>query len=138
MVAHDDKVASISQEAQTASIVWIHSMSPLNKWNLTANEIAQLLAITTETYQDLLYKANHKSNIFLSKETLERLSILLGIWRCLQFISPTDRIDLAYAGFNTSLKDELFSGKSIKQFLLAHNDLNSFYMVRRFLERTLI
>jgi hypothetical protein len=83
MIIDKTKIDAI-RETQAASILWIHTMSHKDKWNLTSNEIADLLGLPVETYQDILQRVTKKESIDLKVNTLERLSLLLGIWKCLQ------------------------------------------------------
>lgn len=128
---------NVSAEAQAASLRWMTSMSEADKWNLSSEEMALLLGLPEETLQNILKNFNPESHIELPSVTVERLSHLLGIWKCLQLIAPKDRMDLAYAGFIRPNSNERFSGQSIKQFLLEQNKIEGFVTVREYLEGNL-
>lgn len=128
---------NVSAEAQAASLRWMTSMSEADKWNLSSEEMALLLGLPEETLQNILKKLNPESHIELPSETVERLSHLLGIWKCLQLIAPKDRMDLAHVGFIRPNSNERFSGQSIKQFLLERNKIEGFVTVREYLEGNL-
>lgn len=125
---------SVSAEAQAASLRWMTSMSEADKWNLSSEEMALLLGLPEKVLLNVLKNINPESHIHLPIETIERLSHLLGIWKCLQLIAPQDRMDLAYAGFIRANNNERFSGQSIKQFLLDQNEVEGFVIVRQYLE----
>lgn len=127
----------INQSHQVAAINWIINMTAADRWNLSSIECADLLGLQLNTYDEICEKVAYKRPINLSIDTLERLSLLLGIWKSLQFISPADRMDLAYSIFNRPVDNEIFTGKSIKDFLLADNKLESFYKLRHYLAATI-
>lgn len=128
---------NVSAEAQAASLRWMTSMSEADKWNLSSEEMALLLGLPEETLQNVLKNLKHEAHIELPSETVERLSHLLGIWKCLQFIAPKDRMDLAYSGFLRANNNERFSGQSIKRYLLDQNKIEGFVIVRQYLESNL-
>lgn len=125
----------ITPQHTIAAVNWIASMSSKDKWNLTAEDVANLLGdISVETYQEIKQKAALNIAVELTSDTIERLSLLLGIWKTLQLIAPNTRTELAYASFNQPIDNPIFVGKSIKEHLLEANRIESLYTVRRYLE----
>lgn len=109
-------------------------MSSPERWNLTTEETAALLGgIEVETYKAMQQRAESGLPITMTPDTVERLSLLLGIWKALQLLVPHERPDLAFAWFNKPNSSPLLQDKSIKDYLLENNTLESFYTVRDYL-----
>lgn len=118
-----------------AGIEWLHGMSDTKKWDLTAEEIADLLGgISVRSYHDHKRKALAEQPVNLSRDTLDRLSLLLGISKALQLIVPNGRDDLAYEWFKTPNNNPVFENQSIKKFLLERKSIEALYVVRRYLD----
>jgi hypothetical protein len=118
-----------------AGIEWLHEMSDSKKWNLTVEEVADLLGgIPTRSYHDLKRKALANQSINLSRDCLERISLLLGISKALQIVVPSGREDLAYAWFNQPNDHPIFDGRSVKKYLLERKSIEGLYTVRRYLD----
>jgi hypothetical protein len=116
-----------------AGIEWLYSMTDPDKWNLSAEEAADLLGgIPIRTYHDLKRKALNNEPINLMRDTLERISLLLGISKALQIIAPEGRKDLAYAWFNQP--NAALGNESIKTFLMKRKTIEALYGVRRYLD----
>lgn len=128
-------LGNLSQEHLSASINWIAAMSAPDKWDLSADEAADLLGgITVKTYHDIKHKAANGLPVNINRDMAERLSLLLGIWKALQIITPSNRKDLAYAWFNQANKSHVLMGKSIKEYLLERKSIEALYAVRRYLD----
>ena len=128
------KELNLSQKHLIEGIKWISLMSSSDRWDLTAEEVAKLMGIcNADAFLDLRVKAENNHLLSISEPTIERLSLLLAIWKGLQLITPTNRLDLAYSWFKTPNSNSLFGGKSIKEHLLESEDINSFYDVKRYL-----
>lgn len=129
-----NSIDDLTQDHLTTSVQWISKMSSPERWNLTDAEVATLLgAIPVETYRDMLQQAEHGEPIAMNADTIERLSLLLGMWKALQLLVPIGRQDLAFAWFNKPNSSPLLQDKSIKGYLLENNTLESFYTVRDYL-----
>ena len=119
----------------SAGLAWLSEMSAASKWHLSAEEVCDLLGgMPVRTYHDYKRKALDGQPINLSRDTLERLSLLLGISKGLQIIAPENRQDLACAWFNQANLNPLFAGLSIKEYLLARKTIEALYTVRRYLD----
>lgn len=130
---------TLTQEHLVSSIQWISEMSSPDRWNLKDGEVAILLGgIDIKTYEDMKRRAMNGQPLTLTMDTVERLSLLLGIWRSLQLIVPVNRQDLAYSWFSTANNSPLLSGKSIKDFLLDIKTVDAMYAVRRYLDSTTV
>lgn len=116
-------------------IEWLSDMADSKKWNLSVEEVADLLGgLPIRTYHDLKRKVRNNQAIQLSRDTLERISLLLGIHKALQIIVPSAREDLAYEWFNKPNQNPIFDNKSIKDYLLERKSIEGLYVVRRYLD----
>jgi hypothetical protein len=123
-----------SNSSEAAGIEWLAQMAAKDKWNLTDDNVATLLGgIRTQAFVELRNKQRTGQPVELSADMLERVSLLLGIWKGLQIIAPLDREDLAYAWFSKPNLNPLFNGQSIKEFLLQAKSTEPFYAVRNYL-----
>lgn len=130
---------TLTQEHLASSIQWISEMSGPDRWDLKNEEVAILLGgIDIKIYEDMKYRAKNGQPLTLAMDTVERLSLLLGIWRSLQLIVPVNRQDLAYSWFSTANNSPLLMGKSIKDFLLDIKTVDAMYAVRRYLDSTTV
>ncbi|RYY02145.1 MAG: hypothetical protein EOO53_14000 [Gammaproteobacteria bacterium] len=129
-----NSVSDLTQDHLTTSVQWISKMSSQERWNLTTEETAALLGgIEGKTYKAMQQRAESGLPITMTPDTVERLSLLLGIWKALQLLVPVERPDLAFEWFNKPNNSPLLQGKSIKDYLLENNTLESFYTVRDYL-----
>jgi len=124
---------NLTHDHLITGVQWISKMSEPDRWNLTNNEIACLLAIEETTFHELQRKALNGHPVALTSETLERLSLLLGIWKALNLFVPHERQDLAFEWFSKPTKSPDFNHKSIKDFLLESNTIESFDAVITYL-----
>lgn len=130
---------TLTQEHLVSSIRWISEMSSPDRWDLKDEEVAILLGgIDIKTYENMKRRAKNGQPLTLTMDTVERLSLLLGIWRSLQLIVPVNRQDLAYSWFSTSNNSPLLMGKSIKEYLLTLKTVAALYAVRRYLGSTTV
>jgi hypothetical protein len=124
-----------SPQHAAAALRWFDSMRQSDEWGLTIDEQIQLLGgVKKRTYQDWKKKALEGETVELSRDTLERLSLLLGIYKALKIIAPTDRMDVAKRWFNTPNQNALFAGLSPKAFLLEVGTMEALYATRRYLD----
>jgi hypothetical protein len=77
------------------------------KWKLTSEQERTLLGVPKSTFYH--YKKD-KITSSLSKDTLERISYVLGIYKALRILLPTE--DAANKWIKKSNKAPLFNGKS--------------------------
>lgn len=97
-------------------------------WGLSVKEAMILLGVSARsTYQK--WKAN--PNVTLSKDTLERISYILGIYKALQILLPDDKAADGWVKRpNTA---PLFGGRSALERMLSGN-VSDLYEVRRYLD----
>ena len=126
-------LSGITQKHIVTGLNWILKMSRAEYWNLTAAETATLLSIDWPTYEDILLRLSRDVPISLSIESIERLSLLLGVWKNLQLWAPVGRLDIAISTFNKTTSCPELNGMSIKHYLLQSQGTDAFYSVKRLL-----
>jgi deoxyhypusine synthase len=124
----------LTQEHLRAGVRWIFRMSSSEKWNLTDAEVTKLLGLKHVDEVIVLRTAvENDIPIFITDETKERISLLLGIWKHLQLLAPAGRSSIMYNLFNSPNSGIFLQGKSIKDYLLTQNDASAFYDAKRYL-----
>lgn len=117
----------------SAALQWLHKMSGAEFWNLSVEEQAELLGgVPKRTYHEWKRRALAGEPVELSRDTLERLSLLLGIAKALQIIAPTERMELAYSWFTSPNQNPLFQGLSAKDYAITRGTMEALYTVRRY------
>ncbi len=128
------KQAILTQAHLNAGVNWIFQMGSSEKWNLTDAELVKLLGLKdADELEGLRTALENDQPIFMSDETKERLSLLLGIWKHLQLLAPAGRGPMTYSLFNKSNSSNFLKGKSIKDYLLMQDELTAFYNVKQYL-----
>jgi hypothetical protein len=118
-----------------AALRWFDTLRRPEEWNLTIDEQIELLGgVKKRTFQHWKSQALQGEEVELSRDTLERLSLLLGIYKGLRIIAPANRPDVAKQWFSTPNTDRPFNGQSPKQYLLARGSMDALYTVRRYLD----
>ncbi|MBP1627708.1 MAG: hypothetical protein H6Q00_2183 [Holophagaceae bacterium] len=99
------------------------------EWGLSAEQQMTLLGAPSSTYYHWKKKVFPKGDINLSRDTLERLSYVLGIYKALQILLPE-----SHAGWikrpNTN---PLFGGRPALDRMLS-GQVADLYIVRQFLD----
>ncbi len=97
-------------------------------WDLNVEEQITLLGLRSRsTY----FKWKRDSSIQLPKDTLERISYLLGIYKALQILLPDERAaDLWVRQSNSA---QLFGGRSALSRMLSGH-VSDLYVVRQYLD----
>lgn len=124
---------NISDSHLAVGIRWLCKMSATQYWDLKNEEAAVLLGVEKNTYEDLLRSMNQGEDIHLPEAAVERLSLLLGIWKMLQLWAPTYRKDIALLAFSRPTKSPKLNFKSIKSYLIDANTIDAFYVVKTYL-----
>jgi hypothetical protein len=123
----------VTQKHIVTGLNWISKMSRSEYWNLTADETAALLGVDLQTYKNFLFRLHRGEPIDLSVVAIERLSLLLGVWKHLQLWAPAGRQDIAISTFNRTTSIPELDGMSIKHYLLQSDSADAFDKVKRFL-----
>jgi hypothetical protein len=99
-------------------------------WDLSISEQLSLLGLR-ETQKSTLYHWKQNGSDSLGKDTLERISYILGIYKSLQILLPeTEAADKWIKKPNSA---PLFMGKSALEFL-SNGNLSDLFLVRNYLD----
>ena len=97
-------------------------------WGLSVEEQMKLLGLTNRA---TLYNWRKAKEVALSKDTLERISYILGIYKALQILFPDEKAADAWVRRpNTAA---LFAGKSALDRMLS-GQVADLYVVRQYLD----
>ncbi len=97
-------------------------------WKLTTQEQIVLLGVSSRsTY----FKWKKEPNPTLPKDTLERISYILGIYKALRILLPND--EAADAWIRKPNDAPLFGGRSALERMLSGN-VSDLYVVRQYLD----
>ncbi|MFN5539420.1 MAG: antitoxin Xre/MbcA/ParS toxin-binding domain-containing protein [Candidatus Melainabacteria bacterium] len=99
-------------------------------WNLSLSEQLTLLGLR-ETQKSTLYKWKQDGSKSLSQDTLERISYILGIYKSLQILFPSE--ESADAWIKKPNKASIFGGGSALERMLSGN-ISDLYVVRAYLD----
>jgi len=132
---NQESKALYSGKHAAAALRWFETMRDADEWALSVDEQCELLGgVPRRTLQSWKKKALSGEDIDLSRDVMERLSLLLGIYKAYKLVVPSNRPDVAGAWFKQSNKHELFQGCSVKEYLLKMGTMNAMYTVRRYLD----
>lgn len=117
----------------TAGLRWLFDRR--ERWGLTMEELGVLLGgVRRRTLTDWQKRVNQGDEVELSRDTLERVSLLLGIHKALTLITPHGHEALAYEWFCTPIELMGLQGASIRDYLLQAGSMDALYYVRRNLD----
>lgn len=123
---------SSPQNMAALGLLWLEKQSAKDKWNLSQEEVATLLGgMNKRTVTNWLNKAKNENQVEVPSDTLERLSLLLGIDKALAMSAPTGH---RYEFFNRPNHAPLFEDQSIKDYLISRQSMMALYAVRRYLD----
>ena len=105
------------------------------RWGLNMSDLATLLGgLSTRRLYDWKRHVETKDEIEIPRDTLERISLLLGIHKALTLITPDGHEDEAYSMFQRPLDLFGLQGRSVRDFLLEDGSIGAMYFVRRSLD----
>ena len=99
-----------------------------DRWQLTAAERQRLLGLRPSTY---FKHQRDPGQAHLSRDTLERISYILGIYKALQILLP--RKEAADAWIRRKNSAPVFNGHAPLDLMLA-GKVGDLYLVRRYLD----
>lgn len=99
-----------------------------DRWNLSTAERQRLLGLKPSSY--FKYRRDPKS-ARLGRDTLERISYILGIYKALQILLP--RKEAADAWIRRKNAAAIFNGYAPLELMLA-GKVSDLYLVRRYLD----
>ncbi len=120
--------AAIAYEPELAGPGLRTFVNIAKRWGLSVKEQLVLLGLISEsTY----YKWKNEANPPLARDTLERISYILGIYAALQILLPDE--SAADAWVKRPNAAPMFGGKSALDVMLAGN-VGDLYRVRQYLD----
>jgi len=118
-----------------AAMAWFTEIGQ-NEWDLSIEEQCTLLGgIPPRSYHKWKKDALEGKPVELPHDTMERLSLLLGIYKGLKLISPAGRENFAADWFIEPNNDPTFGGKSFKEFTIERGTIGALYTVRQYIDR---
>jgi hypothetical protein len=121
------KSSSVSSQANKNTVALKAFFGITHKWKLTAEQERKLLGATPATFYR--WKKNKEGS--LTQDTLERISYVLGIYKALRILLPSEAV--ANTWIKKPNKAPLFGGKSALDKLLVGRVID-LADVRRYLD----
>ena len=126
---------AFTPEHARAALAWLDAMGHQDQWDLTIDQQTQLLGgVKRRTYQEWKRQALAGQPVELARDTMERLSLLLGLHKALRIIAPNQSKELAVKWFSEPNTSPIFGGLSIKDYLLTRGTMDALYTARRYLD----
>lgn len=123
----------LTAKHSTAGLRWLFERR--ERWNLTMDELGTLLGgVRRRTLTDWQRKVNTGAEVEVSRDTMERISLLLGIHKALTLLSPAGHENMAYEWFQKPVELMGLQGRSIRSYLLEQGSMDALYYVRRNLD----
>lgn len=122
--------SNITRRHLEVTIRWLEKIRAPNCWDLSFEEVARLLGVDEEAYVDVLRRIECANDFSLSNESLERLSLLLGVWKMLKVWAPACGENFAVAAFKGESENFNFGGRSIRTHLLESKTVDDLYRIR--------
>lgn len=97
-------------------------------WDLSVDEQMTLLGLSARS---TFFKWKKESDVVLSRDTLERISYIVGIYKALQVLLPDEK--LADDWVKRSNEAPLFGGQSALDFMLSGR-VADLFVVRQYLD----
>ena len=119
---------STSQHA-AAGLRWLFDRYP--RWDLTKEDLAILLGASEKRLREWEEHVHHHDGIEITRDTLERVSLLLGIHKALAQIAPKGQEERAYRMFVQPIDLAGLEGRSVRDFLLEEGSVEALYSIRR-------
>lgn len=126
-------VAQLGNDHAAASIRWMKNVAMVNL-QLTVDETLELLGgLKRRTWFEWVKKAESHQPLSLSRDVMERFSLLIGIYKAMKLSIPDAPNALSHF-FNEPSSANLFRGLSVKNYLLEHGTMAALYNVRRYFD----
>jgi hypothetical protein len=128
MQAMVERPGAIFRDAAGASAAAIRAFEKIaERWKLSSGERQTILGLPRSTY----FKVRGGKNARLSRDTLERVSYVLGIYGALQVLLP--RKEAADNWVRVGNDNVLFKGRAPLETML-RGKVSDLYVVRRYLD----
>lgn len=124
---------ALTARHSTAGLKWLFERR--ERWGLTMDELGTLLGgVRRRTLTDWQKRVNSGYEVEVTRDTMERVSLLLGIHKALTLITPAGQEDLAFEWFQKPIDLMGLRGQSIRDYLLEQGSMDALYYVRRNLD----
>lgn len=122
------ETATLDREAEKGRVALKGFFGIANEWNCTTDEKIALLGGVSRT---TLYKYAKLPRVRLPRDTLERISLILGIYKALQVLYPTH--ERANQRIRLATTELPFAGKSAMEFM-AQGSMRHLMLVRQYFD----
>jgi len=117
----------------TAGLRWLFERR--ERWELTMDQLGELLGgVRRRTLADWRKRVTGGEKVDVSRDTMERISLLLGIHKALVLITPSGHEAMAFDWFRKPIDLMGLQGQSIRDYLLEQGSMDALYYVRRNLD----
>ena len=124
---------ALTASHSTAGLHWLFERR--ERWGLTMDELGTLLGgVRRRTLTDWQKRVNNGGEVEVTRDTMERISLLLGIHKALSLITPAGQESLAFEWFQKPIELMGLQGQSIRDYLLEQGSMDALYYVRRNLD----
>lgn len=124
---------TLTAKHSTAGLRWLFEHR--DRWELTMDDLGVLLGgVRRRTLTDWQKRINDGQEVEVSRDTMERISLLLGIHKALVLITPSGHESMAFEWFQKPINLMGLQGQSIRDYLLEQGSMDAFYYVRRNLD----
>lgn len=124
---------TLTAKHSTAGLRWLFERR--DRWELTMDDLGILLGgVRRRTLTDWQKRVNDGQEVEVSRDTMERISLLLGIHKALVLITPSGHENMAFEWFQKPINLMGLQGQSIRNYLLEQGSMDAFYYVRRNLD----
>ncbi len=118
--------------SDTLGLNWLIKQSAPERWAMDRSTLACLLSCTTETLSLWLKNADTTNSLRLPTDTQERIGCLFRLDCILSIVMPAE---LRFSAFcQPTAQDSLFSGLSMRDYLLAEPTTSRFYKLCDYLQ----
>lgn len=130
----DGDLNRLSPHHAAAGLRWLFDRH--KRWGLTMDQLADLLGgVSTRRLHDWKRRVARHDEVDIPRDSLERISLLLGIHKALTLITPDGHEEEAYAMFQRPIDLMGLNGHSIRDFLLEDGSIGALYFIRRHLDQ---
>ena len=124
---------TLTARHSTAGLRWLFERR--DRWELTMDDLGLLLGgVRRRTLTDWQKRINEGQEVEVSRDTMERISLLLGIHKALVLITPSGHESMAFEWFQKPINLMGLRGQSIRDYLLEQGSMDAVYYVRRNLD----